>query len=47
MCNSEKLLEFTAAVRGFHFFHSTWALREEEKLTCPHEENNAFDVYGH
>ena len=46
ICSSEKVFEFTGAVMGFHFFHSTWILRKEKKLTCHHEENNAFDVYA-
>ena len=46
MCSSEKVFEFIAAVRGFHFFLSAWIPRKEEKLTCHHQENNAFNVYA-
>ena len=45
ICSTKKVFEFTAAVRGLHFFRSAWIPREEDKLTCHHEENNAFDVY--
>ena len=47
MCNSEKVIEFKAGARGFHFFRGTWIPREEEKLeTCHHQKNNACDIYA-
>ena len=46
MTNTEKIFEFTSAVRGFHFYRQTWNPQEEEVLQCLHEIGNIFDVFA-
>ena len=38
--------EFTAAVRGFHFYKRFWAPSTGDALPCEHEANNAFDIFA-
>ena len=38
--------EFTAAVRGFHFYKRIWAPSIGDELPCEHEANNAFDIFA-
>ena len=45
MANSEKILTFTAAVRGFHYYQKFWMLEENEKLDCSHERGNFYDRF--
>ena len=42
MSTTETNLNFTAAVRGFHY----WSPKEEEILNCYHQRDNAFDVFA-
>ena len=41
-----KLFEFTAAVRGYHYFPRFWEPQPNQKLSCVYEENNLFDFFG-
>lgn len=41
-----KTFEFTAAVRGFHFYRSFWKPEENQVLHCFYENNNAFDRFA-
>ena len=41
----EKVLVFSAAVRGFHVYREIWHPQENEELKCLHEENNIFDIF--
>ena len=42
--NAEKNVEFTAAIRGYHFYKRYWQPKEAERLECLHEVDNPFDV---
>ena len=46
MSTTKKILNFTAAVRGFHYYQKIWLPKEEEILNCYHERDNAFDVFA-
>ena len=46
MSTSEKVLKFTASVRGFHYYQRIWSPMEGEKLNCFHRRDNAFDVFA-
>ena len=46
MANSEKILTFTAAVRGFHYYQKFWMPEENEKLDCSHERGNFYDRFA-
>ena len=37
--------EFNTALRGFHYYKRYWTPKPDEKLTCAHEEENAFDIF--
>ena len=41
-----KIFEFTAAVRGFHYYKAFWNPVTNQKLSCAHEENNPFDMFA-
>ena len=41
-----KCFEFSAAVRGFHYYRSFWIPEPEQSLNCFHEEGNIFDRYA-
>ena len=41
-----KLFEFTAAVRGYHYFQRFWEPQPNQKLSCVYEENNLFDFFA-
>lgn len=43
---SEKVLKFSAAVRGYHYYQKVWLPKQGELLKCSHELNNAFDVFA-
>lgn len=43
---SEKVLKFSAAVRGFHYYQKVWSPKPRESLNCGHEVNNAFDYFA-
>ena len=46
MTNTLKVTEFSAAVRGYHYYDSTWFLEKEEQLGCSYDFSNVFDVYA-
>lgn len=41
-----KTFEFSAAVRGFHYYRSFWSPQPEQVLRCSHEVGNAFDMFA-
>ena len=41
-----KCFQFTAAVRGFHYYRSFWIPEPEQSLNCFHEERNLFDRFA-
>ena len=43
---TDKSLVFSAALRGFHVYRSTWQPAEHETLTCSHEIENAFGIFA-
>ena len=45
MASYEKQIEFTAAVRGCHFYRNVWQPYISEKLECYHEFGNVFDIF--
>ena len=46
MSITKKILNFTAAVRGFHYYQKIWSSNEREILNCYHERDNAFVVFA-
>ena len=40
-----KLFEFTAAVRGYHYYQRFWKPQPNQKISCAYEENNPFDLF--
>ena len=44
--NHNKIFEFTAAVRGYHYYREFWNPVPNQKLSCAHEENNPFDMFA-
>ena len=44
--NAEKDIEFTAAIRGYHFYKRYWQLKEAERLECLHKVDNRFNVFA-
>ena len=41
-----KIFEFTAVVRGYHYYRKYWNPEPEQVLNCYHERNNAFDRFA-
>ena len=41
----EKLMEFSTAVRGFHYYKTYWIPTENECLDCSHEKENPYDYF--
>ena len=41
-----KIIEFTAAVRGYHFYRRYWQPQPSQKLDCFYEEDNPFDPFA-
>lgn len=41
-----KTLEFTSAVRGYHYYKTFWRPEPNQILNCYHENDNAFDRYA-
>ena len=41
-----KLLEFTAADRGYHYYQCFWKPQPNQKRSCEYEENNPFDLFA-
>ena len=46
MTNTLKVTEFSAAVRGYHYYDSIWFPEKEEQLDCSHDFGNVFDVFA-
>ena len=46
MTNTLKVTEFSAAVRGYHYYGSIWFPEKGEKLDCSHNFGNVFDVFA-
>ena len=44
--NTEKNCEFSAAVRGYHYYRSVWLPQESEVLECHHDFGNVFDMFA-
>lgn len=42
----EKIFEFTAAVRGYHYYRRFWVPKPSQKLYCFHEFDNPFDQFA-
>ena len=45
-CTTEKVLKFSAAIRGFHYYQRVWSPKENEELNCLHEQGNAVDIFA-
>ena len=43
---ADKNIVFTAAIRGFHVYKSTWKPEQGEILNCHHEEDNPYDIFS-
>ena len=41
-----KLFEFTAAVRGYHYYQRFWKRQPNQKRSCAYEENKPFDLFA-
>ena len=46
MMDHNKFLEFSVAVRGYHYHKSLRNPIPNQKLQCSHEENNLFDMFA-
>jgi len=42
----DKEVQFTCAVRGYHYYRREWEPEVEETLDCSHEKNNLFDHFA-
>ena len=41
-----KYFQFSAAVRGFHYYRKSWLPEPEQTLNCFHKEGNTFDRFA-
>ena len=46
MTNTLQVTDFSAAVRGYHYYGGIWFPEKEEQLDCPHDFGNVFDVFA-
>ena len=46
MASTEKKFEFSAAIRGYHYYERYWNPQESEVLKCTHEFGNVFDIFA-
>lgn len=46
MADTNKVLVFSSAVRGFHVYRDVWNPYENEELECRFEKNNIFDMFA-
>ena len=46
MAANSRSFEFTAAIRGYHFYRKIWQPRLNETLVCIHERGNEFDSFS-
>ena len=44
--NTNKTIQFTAAIRGYHVFRKIWEPVIEEELKCTHEVGNEYNVFS-
>ena len=42
---ADKTIIFTASVRGFHIYRTSWKPKEGECLNCFHEVDNPYDIF--
>ena len=42
----DKVIEFTVAVRGYHYYRRFWKPEPSQKLNCFFEEDNLFDPFA-
>ena len=42
----DKMFEFNAAVRGYHYYQRFWQPVADETLQCGHEDNNPYDFFA-
>ena len=42
----DKVIEFTAAVRGYHYYRRFWKPEPSQKLNCFFKEDNPFDPFA-
>ena len=43
---NEKIFEFTAAVRGFHYYRRFWVSKPLQMLNCFYDPDNPFDEFA-
>ena len=43
---NEKIFEFTAAIRGFHYYRRLWVPKLSQKLNCFYKPDNPFDEFA-
>ena len=41
-----KTFEFSAAVRGYHYYRRYWTPQQDQELICSHEPDNPFDQFA-
>ena len=41
-----KIFEYTAAARGFHYFKTFWQPKENAYLRCHFENGNCYDIFA-
>ena len=46
MTNTLKVTEFSATVRGYHYYGSIWFPEKKEQLDCSHDFGNVFYVFA-
>ena len=46
MTNKLKVTEFSAALRGYHYYGSICVPGKEKQLDCSHDFGNSFDVFA-
>ena len=46
MTNTEKVCEFIAAIRGYHYYRQFWNPQVSEVLQCAHDFGNVFDIFA-
>ena len=46
MTNTEKVCEFTAAIRGYHYYRQLWNPQVSEVLQRVHDFGDIFDIFA-
>ena len=46
MTNTENVCEFTAVIRGYHYYRQPWNPQVSEVLQCVHDFGNVFDIFA-